>query len=455
MRKFLLSVRLHVCVLVFVFGFFLGMGFTAKSADDGAFKYLDFFHSVYQMVRTDYVEETSPKVLFYGAIRGMLQSLDDPYTRFLDETEYADFREEVTGKFIGIGVEVTVKDGEIVVVSPIEDSPAKKAGIKAGDVVTMVENVPAKGKPISEIMKLIKGAAGSPVKIVIRRDGLPGEIDFTIKREPIRMASVKYGVMNENDSIGYLRITHFFSETAVDTEKALRYFNAKKIGSVILDLRDNPGGDVDAAVKIANLFLDKDSEILSMRARPSSGIQPEVIKAIISPIYNGRLLVLVNGGSASASEILSGALRDNNRAQLVGQKTFGKALVQRVNDIDPDKSGFTLTIRKYYTPSGAMIHKKGIMPDIAVKANDVPEVDRANLANAFNNHLFENFSKTHPAYNEQNLKALGEFLKEKGSPLSGKVAAYFFKQELNRYKPNPLYDLEFDTELTKALEIYR
>ncbi|HEY1405435.1 MAG TPA: PDZ domain-containing protein, partial [Spirochaetota bacterium] len=240
MRKFLLSSKLHLCLLFFSIGFFSGIGFTVHSADDDSFKYLDFFHSVYQTIRSDYVEPTSPKKLFEGAMRGMIQSLDDPYSRFLDESEYADFREEVTGKFIGIGVEVTVKDSEIVVVSPIEDSPAKKAGIKPGDVVIRIDDYMTRGKPISDIMKQIKGTPGSPVKIVVRRAGMPEPLEFTMKREPVRMSSVKSGVMKEDPSIGYLRITHFFGETPVDTEKALRDFADRKITKVVLDLRDNP-----------------------------------------------------------------------------------------------------------------------------------------------------------------------------------------------------------------------
>lgn len=454
MRKFLLSSKLHLCILFFGVGFFSGLGFSVQSADDGSFKYLDYFHSVYQTIRNDYVEDVTPKKLFEGAIRGMIQSLDDPYSRFLDESEYNDFREEVTGKFIGIGVEVTVKDGEIVVVSPIEDSPAKKAGVKAGDVIVRVDDTKANGKPLSDIMKLIKGEPGSQIRISVRRAGMPELIDFTMKREPVRMASVKWGVMSENRSIGYLRITHFFSETAVDTEKALRAFIDRKVNKVVLDLRDNPGGDVEAAISIANMFLDKDKVILSTRGREGSGISEEY-KAKNAPVYKGELLVLVNGGSASASEILSGALRDNKRAQLIGQKTFGKALVQRVNDVEADKTGYTLTIRKYYTPSGAMIHKKGIIPDIAIKENEVPESDRNNLTQALNKKLFEEFVKTHNAYTPENRTELKSFLTAKGFPLSDKVSAYFFKQELRRYTQTPLYDLEFDGELSKALEIYK
>jgi carboxyl-terminal processing protease len=441
-------------VLFFAVGFFSGLGLSAHSSDDSSFKYLDFFHTVYQTIKNDYVEQSSPKVLFEGAIRGMLQSLDDPYTRFLDEAEYSEFKEEVTGKFIGIGVEVSMRDGEVVVVSPIEDSPAKRVGIKSGDVILKIDDTYTRGKTMSEILKKMKGEPGSAVKMTIRRNDFPEPLEFAIKREPVRRSSVRSGLMTENPSVGYLRITHFYNETAADTEKALKDFNAKKIGRIVLDLRDNPGGDMEAAIRISNLFLDKGKIIVSTRGREGSNIKEEY-KAEQQPIYTGNLIVLVNGGSASASELLSGALRDNKRAKLIGQKTFGKALVQRMIDIDNDKTGFTLTIRKYYTPSGEMIHKKGIMPDLVLKENDVSDADRKNLVRAINDRLFEEFVKQNPDYTEQNRTKLSTLLREKGLPVSDRVAAYFFKQEVVRYKPSRLYDLEFDNELTRALEEYK
>ncbi|MGL4368978.1 MAG: S41 family peptidase [Spirochaetota bacterium] len=454
MIKKFFSSKLHCVIIMFLVGFFLGITVKAVPADDSSFKYLDFFHFVYQSVKTDYVENASPKVLFEGAIRGMLQSLDDPYTRFLDEAEYAEFKEEVTGKFIGIGVEISIKEGEIVVVSPIEDTPAKKAGIRAGDIIVKIDDTFTKGKQVSEIIKKIKGTPESKVSLLVRREGIPELLQFEVKREPIKVSSVKYGVMTENPSVGYLRITHFYAETAVDVEKALKDLNNKKMRKIILDLRDNPGGDMDSAIKIADMLLDQGKVIVSTRGREGSGINEEY-KSQSMPSYTGDMLVLVNGGSASASEILSGALRDNKRSKLIGQKTFGKALVQRVIDVESEKTGFTLTIRKYYTPSGEMIHKKGILPDIQTPAYAVPENDKKNLGRAFNDKLFEEFSKTHPEYNAENRKLFADFLKGKNISLSDKVSSYFYKQELYRYKQNPLYDLEFDQELNKALELYK
>lgn len=454
MRRICGSWKIHLGVIVSAIALFTVIGISNLKAEDGSFKYLDEFHRVYQMIRTEYVEPVDPKVLFQGAIRGMIASLNDPYSRYLDENEYGGFNEEITGKFIGIGVEISKKDDDIVVIAPIDDSPAKKAGIMAGDVIVKIDDLVTRGKDVEEIINQIKGNPDTLVTVYVKRDNIPEPLEFEVKREPIKVSSVKSGIMKENQNVGYLHITHFYADTAVDVDRAIRSFNDKKISKVVLDLRDNPGGDMEAAISIANLFLDKGALIVSTRGREGSGINDEY-KAQTGPLYNGTLVLLVNEGSASSSEILSGALKDNKRAKLIGQRTFGKALVQRVNDLDGNKSGFTLTIRKYYTPSGAMIHKKGITPDIELAQYEVPESDRKNLGRAINDKVFEEFAKTHPEYNEVSRTELMAFLKTKNLLLTEKVAAILYKQELDRYKPSPLYDLEFDTELAKALEILK
>lgn len=225
-------------------GFFSGAAFTARSAGNDTFKYLDNFHFVYQTIKNDYVDVTTLNKLFEGAIRGMLQSLGDPYSRYMDENEYKDFRSEVTGKFVGIGVEVSIRDGEIIIVSPIEDTPAKKAGLKSGDVIISVDDSFVRGRQINEIIKSLRGSPGnlgSTVKLIVRREGFTEPLTFVVERKTIELASVKWGVMAENSSVGYIRITHFYSQTVTDCEKALLDFNDKKIRKIVLDLRDNPG----------------------------------------------------------------------------------------------------------------------------------------------------------------------------------------------------------------------
>lgn len=446
--------KLQGAVFFIALGFFCGFSFSARSKESDSFRLLDNFHFVYQTILSDYVDTIPLKKLFDGAIRGMLQSLEDPYSRYLDENEYREFREEVTGKFVGIGIEVSVRDGEIIVVSPIEDTPAKKAGIRTGDIIVSVDGSSVRGKQLNDIIKNLKGVSGSSVKVMIKREGFSEPIEMTIERRTIEMSSVKSGIMKEDKSVGYLRITHFFAKTVSECEKALTEFNDKKIHKVVLDLRDNPGGDFDAAIKIANLFLEQGKVIVTTRGRDSTKISEEY-KAQTAPVYTGELIVLINGGSASSSEVLSGALRDNKRGKIVGQKSFGKALVQRVIDIEEGKAGFALTIRRYYTPGGDMIQKKGITPDIVVKGFEVPDADKKNLSRAFTDKVFEDFAKTNKDYNSNSVAALTDLLKTKGFAVSEKTAAYFYKLELGRYKPSPMYDLEYDNELKKTLELFK
>lgn len=453
MLEKLRSRNLHLSLVLFFGGLFLGLSISfARSADDTTFRFLDQFHFVYQTIRAEYVEDTNARQLFEGAMQGMLAALNDPYTRFLDKEQYAEFREGVTGEFVGIGVEISVKDDEIVVIAPIEDSPAKRAGIIQGDVILKVDETVVRGKNISEVIKQIKGQPESEVKILVRRTGFSEPLEFAIQRAPIHMSSVKYGIIQEQrGKTGYIRITQFFDNTPRDVKKALETYNAQRINRLVLDLRDNPGGNFDSAIEIADFFLPKDTVVVSTRAREGSNISEEY-KAKNDVFYNGKILLLVNGGSASASEILAGALQDNKRASLMGQKTFGKALVQRLIDIMPRETGFTLTIRKYFTPSGKMIHKQGIEPDLALEAATIPEADRKNLGRILNDRLVTEFVKNNKTYNDTTVAAFKRFLEEKGLPLSDKVARFHLKHEIGRLQPSPLYDLEFDSELQKALD---
>ncbi len=441
----------HLMLILFLAGFFIGLNSSyIFSAGEQSFKYLDYFHGVYKTINEEYVEQAEPKTLFYGAIRGMLSSLSDPYSRFLDEEDYSEFHEQVTGEIVGIGVEITVVDDEIIVIAPIEDSPAEKAGVMPGDKIIRVDEAVVRGKNINEVIKNIRGKPSTKTKIYIMRDGFPEPIELEIARSQIKVHSVKTGIIEEGTVCGYLKITNFYEDTYVEVEKALASLNAKHINKLILDLRDNPGGNLDTSIRIADYFLPKDKVIVSTRGKEGSGVVEEY-KSKTDEFYNGKIIMLVNGGSASASEILAGALKDNDRAKLLGEKTFGKALVQRIIDIEPKKLGFALTIRKYYTPSGAMIHKTGITPDYVVVGNIIPEADRKNLGRIFNDKLINEFSLTNKEYNEKSVMDLMGFLNSKNLPVSKTVAAYYFKQQISKNKVRPLYDLEDDIQLKEAI----
>lgn len=446
---------LHLFVLVFFTGFFLGIGGSiARSQEDLSFKYLDHFHYVYQTIKQEYVEKVKPEELFYGAIRGMLRSLDDPYSRFLDQKDYAEFHEQVTGEFVGVGVEITVKNGEVVVITPIDGSPAKRAGIISGDRIVKVNETVLQDKDIDEVLKQIKGKPGTSVLLTVKREGFEDPIEFSVERANVKVSSVRYGMVKEFRDTGYLQIVSFYDSTGKDVRNALNDLSKNNISRLVLDLRNNPGGSLDAAIEVAGLFLNKDLVVVSTRGREGSGILEEY-KTKSDPIYKGKIVVLVNGGSASASEILAGAIKDHKRGTIAGERSFGKALVQRVIDLEKSKTGFALTIRKYYTPSGAMINKKGIDPEVQIAGDLVPEEDRKNLGRIINDKLVSSFVKPDMQYSQTSVDALLSFLSGKGLPVSRKTASYFLKQEIYREKPQPVYDLEFDSQLGRALDLLK
>lgn len=444
--------KIHLVVLAFATGLFLGINFSliAKSGEP-AHKYLEYFHQVYQMITSEYVDEPDNKKLFYGAIKGMIESLGDPFTRFLDEEASSELQEMTSGKFVGIGVEIAVKDGEIVVVSPIDNSPAMKSGIESGDIITKVNNESIKDKNLNEIIKNIKGLPGTKVTINVRREGFNEEISYEIERAPIKIESTDYALINEYNT-GYLRVKTFGSDTTSDVRKALEFFKTKKVNRLIIDLRFNPGGLLNAAVDISDFFLDKDTVIVSTKGRGENA-KESVFKASNPAIFSGEIIILVNKGSASASEILSGALKDNKRAILVGEKTFGKGSVQKTYSLDKEL-GIALTIAKYYTPSGAMIHGKGIMPDREVKYVDVAESETEELKKISREKLLNKFVTIKTEYNESVKQEFHKFLKSNNVSVTDKTADIILKREISKYHKNTPYDLEFDNQLITALEMF-
>lgn len=452
MLKRLKELKLHLLITTFLIGAFFGINLSGlSSAEEPIHKYLDYFHQVYQTVKLNFVDVPDNKAVFYGAIKGMIASLNDPYSRFLDEDAYITLKEETTGKFVGIGIEITIKNGEIVVISPIEDTPAMKAGILSGDMIIKVDNIATKDKDLSEIIKMIKGLPNTKVRLTIKRPGYDDPLEYTIERVPIKIKTVEYGILNEFKDIGYLKIKVFSAETSNDIENALKFFNDNNLKKVIVDLRWNPGGLLDKAIIITDLFLEKDKLIVSTRGREGTGDVSE-FKAVMAPLYSGRLVVLVNNGSASASEIFSGAIKDNKRGELVGTKTFGKGSVQKFFNIN-ENIGVTLTIARYYTPSGVSIHGKGIVPDHVVNQQAISkqDVDKIKIINR--KSILEKFVKSNKEYNEVTKNKFKNLLKKDGLSIEEITADYILKKEIYKYTKTPLYDLEFDNQLDEAIKI--
>lgn len=441
--------RFHLLVLAFLTGLFIGINVSfLSSATEPAHKYLDYFHRVYQLILTEYVDEASPKDMFYGAIRGMINSLNDPFSRFLDEKSFEELKEMTTGKFQGVGIEITIQDGQVIVVTPIDDSPAMKAGILSGDVITTIDGKAVKGMKLEKIVNLIRGLPKSTVKLQVRREGFDEPMNFELERAPVKITSVEYDVIKERN-IGYLRLKNFGSETTRDVTRALKFFNAGGIKKIVVDVRNNPGGLLSSSIEISELLLERGKTIVSTRGKEGSG-RVQVYKSQSEPIYRGGLIMLVNNGSASASEILSGAIRDNGRGKLLGVKTFGKGSVQKSFNLDDD-IGVAITVAKYYTPSGELIHKKGIKPDYEVPLEKLSESEMKNLKVVRDRKILEQFVRKDTEYTEETKASFRAALARDGVILPDKTANYMLKDWIYRSRKKPLYDLEFDLQLNEAI----
>ncbi|HRS78443.1 MAG TPA: S41 family peptidase, partial [Spirochaetota bacterium] len=369
-------------------------------------------------------------------------------TRFLDEKSFEELKEMTTGKFQGVGIEITIQDGQVVVVTPIDDSPAMKAGIISGDVITTIDGKAVKGMKLEKIVKLIRGLPKSTVKLQVRREGFDEPMNFELERAPVKITSVEYDIIKEKN-IGYLRIKNFGSETTRDVTKALKFFNARGIKKIVIDVRNNPGGLLNSSIEISELLLERGKTIVSTRGKEGSG-RVQVFKSQSEPIYRGALVMLVNNGSASASEILAGAIRDNGRGKLLGVKTFGKGSVQKSFNLDDD-IGVAITVAKYYTPSGELIHKKGIKPDYEVPLEKLSESEMKNLKIVREKKILEQFVRKETEYTEETKASFRAALSKDGVILPDKTANYILKDWMYRFKKKPLYDIEFDLQLNEAI----
>lgn len=323
------------------------------------------FSEVYARIKNDYVEVVDDKKLMTDAISGMLKGLD-PHSDYLNEDSFKELREGTSGEFGGLGIEVGQENGFIKVIAPIDDTPAKKAGIKSGDLIIRLDDKSVKGMTLSEAVKLMRGKPGEPINLLINRDGVATPIKIKIVRAIIKIKSVKNRILEKD--YAYLRISNFQNKTTDNAREAIEKLQKENEGTIkglILDLRDNPGGVLTGAVGISDIFLDKGNIVYT-----EGRVKDAVMRYDATPddlLEGAPLVVLVNQGSASASEIVAGALQDHKRALVLGTKTFGKGSVQTVLPLD-EKTGLKLTTARYFTPSGRSIQAKGIEPDIIVEA---------------------------------------------------------------------------------------
>ena len=332
-----------------------------NSSEQNIYEKIDLFGEVLEKINKEYVDEINQSESMDSAINGLLQSLD-PYSAYMSPEVFNEMQTETSGKFGGLGIEVSMESGVVKVISPIDDTPASKAGIKAGDYIVKINEIQVQGKSLSEAVDLMRGPVGSAIELTIRRRGERKALTFKIVREIIQIQSVKADLLEKN--IGYIRLTSFNENSDTQVEKQIKELEKNKnVKGYILDLRNNPGGLLSQAIKISDFFLDN-GEIVSTKSRKASENRKWFAKK--GDLTNGKLLiVLINYGSASASEIVAGALKDHKRAILLGENSFGKGSVQSIIPLKND-GAIRLTIAKYYLPSGKSISEVGGSPDIEI-----------------------------------------------------------------------------------------
>ena len=417
------------------FLFFLALGLLVLTsgvhhgvtAQEETYEKLKVFTEVLSIVQTNYVDDVNSKDLLYGAVRGMLETLD-PHSSFLTPESFREMQVETQGSFGGLGIEITVKDRQLTVVAPIEGTPADRAGLHAGDRIVRIDDKPTKDLTLMEAVRRLRGAKGSKVTIGVLREGWSEPKDFEIVREVIQVKSVRSKDLGQG--VGYVRVNSFQERTGKDLERAIDQLIKDGDKAFVLDLRNNPGGLLNQAVFVSDLFLDKGQLIVYTSGR----IKNQDLRFTAEHSSNFPkfpMVVLVNGGSASASEIVAGALQDHKRAVLLGTKTFGKGSVQTVIPLS-DGSGLRLTTAKYFTPNGRSIHGTGIEPDIVV------EPPRP-AAQAAAHQLSEaDLQKQRPAPPLQERK-IGDEEGDSGAPIGGRE----------------LGDVKNDVQLQRAMEILK
>ena len=423
-------------------------------------KYMNLLKNAYYYILNNYVEEVPPEELFKGAMNGLFESLDDPYSVYLDELAVQNLTDTTQGKFGGVGLYISkslIFDEDnphgrkpyVEVVSPIEGTPAFRAGIHSGDYIYKINGESAKDLTTSEVSDLLRGTPGTPVEVTILR-GESITFDVTLVRDNIEIPTVKDDMID--DHIAYMRIIQFTPYTAQRVEDAIKTFKRNRYDSLIIDLRGNPGGLLSSVVEIADYFFE-DGTIVSTKSRIEG--ENEVFSARRGTIVNNNIpiVVIIDNGSASASEILTGALKDRNRAVVVGQTSYGKGSVQTM--VGLGESAIKLTMARYYTPSGESIDKTGIEPDVPV---ELPEFTEEELE-SYSRILEQNTIREFVLENEVNETSKSVFLNElrnDGIVLSERTILRLINSEVNRMSDNPpVYDMEFDESLQKAVELIK
>ena len=439
---------------------FVPVSFAQNSGKNS--QYGMIFDEMMRFIKSYYVEDVDEKTLFEGAMKGMFEAIGDPYSVFMTEKEMDALSDTTTGQFGGVGLYISKHYGDtsfdqehlpyVRVVAPIEDTPAYRLGIHAGDYIIKVGDKSTETMALDEVTEMLRGEPGTKVTVTFLRGD---NITFTyeIERAIIEVPSVKSDIIDKN--IGYLRIIQFTPTTTDKVKEALENFSKKRIKSLVIDLRSNPGGVLDAAVDIADMFLD-DGVIVSTKGKVSSPSLNHVYRANKKTKLSKSIpiAVLIDKGSASASEILAAALSDNGRAVLIGETTYGKGSVQQVRALGKD--GFKLTMSKYYTPKDVNINKVGIPPAKEVKDRELTEDEKTSYKKLIEDYRIQKFVKENPKPSDLQIDTFIQQLKGEGIVLEDRIIRKLIRNELNLSLDNPpVYDLEFDIVLQEAVRMLK
>lgn len=440
-----------IIAVVLLVGALLGGGIGARcGADTSADESIELLMDVYNIIQKNYVSKPKDEQIAKGAIKGMLKSLDDEHSYFMPKQQYQDFQSDIKGKFFGVGIEITMKGGTLTIVSPIEGTPGYRAGLKPRDQIIKIDDKSTKDMSMMDAVHNIRGKKGTPVVLTINRPVMDEPFDVEIVRDEIKIRSLEWKMIN--DDIAYIRLKSFRMNAAKEMRNSITKVFAQKAKGVIFDLRGNPGGLLQAAIQISDFFL-KEGTIVSTKGRKKAheivhrAHQQNTLLGNEIPVF-----VLINEGSASASEIVAGALKDNKRATIYGTNSFGKASVQKLFRIPNESGAIRLTIARYYTPSGKLIHDNGIEPNVTIKPMTFRKDDKEGLKKLLKENLLRKFLKAHPnaQYNDKTINQFSAFLKRKGVQVSDITARYLLKREM--ILKSPLYDLEFDNQLRRAIK---
>ncbi len=426
--------------------------------DENYFKYFRMFRQAYDILKKEFYNRNNvtARNLLYGAIQGMMSAVKDPYTTFMEPDVTQEFFIDMNAKFGGLGIHIDIRDGWLTVISPIEDTPAWRAGLKPNDKIIEIEGKTTAGMSVMEAVSILRGDPGTKVTITIQRQGIDEPFKVTLVREEINLKTVKSEIItNQNKRYAYIKIIEFSAPTSQEFEDNIKKMLAEKPDGIIVDLRNNPGGLLSVVVECVDLFLDK-GLIVYTRGRQTENNSDFFAKPGNTLVPQDMpMVVLVNQGSASASEIFAGAMKDTHRAVLVGMKTFGKGSVQKTFTFPEDGSMIKYTVAQYFTPAGILIDQIGLTPDVEQKIwfENLSDAEQTAMVKVQGTNFISQFLSAHPNYTDEDIRQFRRDLGTMGYSMDTLSLQWLIQQKQHESQMPVLYDLAFDEQLRKALDV--